>query len=139
MGINHLCYHPNKNIVVPICSSYPPKNDGTNDCSAAIIALNKTSPVSNPIPANQAHTDINNDDDSQFFTTPRKHNHSYTDTRYSNTTTNLVQLNVYQSICQQIPSITTTSLKSLHLKNSILVFKWTENVLMQNSVPNQEH
>ena len=136
MGINHLCYHPNKNIVVPICSSYPPKNDGTNDCSAAIIALNKTSPVSNPTPANQAHTDINNDNDSQFLQPP-ENTITVTLTRVIQilqlTWFSLMYIKVYANRFLQLQQ---HHWKSLHFKNSILVFKWIENVLMHNSVPN---
>ena len=76
-----------------------------------MIALNQPSPVSNLITTNKVDTDVNNDDDSQSFETPRKHNHSDTEINDTNNITSKVHLKLHQIIYQEIPSTTTRSLK----------------------------
>ena len=64
-----------QHIFLPPLSESSPQNDININCSAAIISRNQPSPVSNPTTANQVDTDVKNDDDTNSFATPRKHNH----------------------------------------------------------------
>ena len=48
------------------------QNDITIGCSASIIALIQTTPLSNLTTTNKVDTDVEIDDDSQAFATPRK-------------------------------------------------------------------
>ena len=95
---------PNKTFVVTERSTSSPKNDSTNDCGDSMIALNQPSLVLKLIPINQVDTVINNDDNSNSFATPRKHNNSSPEMRDTNTTTNQVQTNLHTSIYQWITS-----------------------------------
>ena len=76
-----------------------------------MIAQNRPSPISNLITTNQVDNDAKNDGNSQYFVTPRKQNHSYTEIHDTSTTTTQVQIKVHPCICQWIPSTPTTSLK----------------------------
>ena len=51
-----------------------PKDNGTSDCNASMIYLIWTSPVSNLTTTNKVDTNINNNEDSQNFATPKKNN-----------------------------------------------------------------
>ena len=87
------------------------QKDSTNDCGAAMIAINQPSQVSNIIPTNQVDTYFNNYYYSRSFATPKKHNHSDTEIRDKNTTTTQVNIKAHPHLCQWSPSTPTTSLK----------------------------
>ena len=69
--------------------------DSTNNCDVTLIAHDQPSPVSNLTTTNQVDNDINNDDYTQYFTTPRKHNHSTPEITKTTTKTTPVNPNVY--------------------------------------------
>ena len=77
----------NTKLVLPPCSASSPKNDSTNYCGAAMIALNQSSHVSHITTKNKFDTNVKNCDDSQYFETPRKIDHSNPDILDMNTTT----------------------------------------------------
>ena len=54
-------------------------NYSTIDCGEAMISPNRPSTVSKPTTKNQVDTDVNIDDDSNYFSTPIKYNHSSTE------------------------------------------------------------
>ena len=76
--INRIHPSPNKTFCAPSSSEYSPQKDSTDYCGANMVAINQPSPVSNLIPTNQVDTDVNNDYDSQYYSTPRKHDHTDT-------------------------------------------------------------
>ena len=129
--------HPNTKSVVPLRSTSSPKNDSTNDYSAALIAHNQPSPVSNLTTTNQVDTDVNNYGNTQYFATPRRYNHSTPEIRGTNTTITQVQPNVHPRICQRIHATVTTSSKLLSYGSSFLVFKLTGKLSGKHSVKNQ--
>ena len=63
---------PNTTFFAPPQSVYSPQSDRINGCSAAIIARNQPSLVSNLTTTNKFYTDVNNDDVTQSFATPSK-------------------------------------------------------------------
>ena len=48
------------------------KNNISSDCNASMIALIWTSPVSNLTTKNKVDTDVNNNEESQYFKTPKE-------------------------------------------------------------------
>ena len=91
-----------------------------------MIKLNKASPVSNLITTNQVDTDVNNDDDSQYFATPQKRNHSATEICDTNNKTAQVQIKLNHHLCQLSPSTLPKSLKPPTSGKTIFVLKWTQ-------------
>ena len=82
-GFNHVykpiklnCPYPSHNItfIVPSRSFSRSQHDITNDYGVIVISLKQLSPISNLTTTTQVDTDSNNDDDTQYFITPRKHN-----------------------------------------------------------------
>ena len=67
--------YPNTTFVITPPSSLSSQPDSTNDFGVTLIANNQPLPVSNITTTNQVDTDINDDDYSQYFTSPRKHKH----------------------------------------------------------------
>ena len=80
-------------------------------CGVTIIAHKQTLPISNLTTTTQVDTDSNNYYITQYFTTPRKHNHSTPEKPETNTTYTSVQTDVYSRQCQISSSTSTTSLK----------------------------
>ena len=72
------CPHPSTNstFVVPPHLFFILQHDSTNDCGVTIIAHKQTLSVSNLTTTTNVDTDRNNDDDTQYFATPREQNHS---------------------------------------------------------------
>ena len=67
---------PNTKFVVPPSYVLSPRIDINNNGSGAIISYNQPSLVSNLTNTNKFNNDVNNDDDTQYFSAPIKHNHS---------------------------------------------------------------
>ena len=131
-GIGHVYKHtrrswpypsPNKNVFVPPRSVSSQKKDSTRDCGASTIAITRPSPKSKLTTIDNFDTDVNNNDDSQSFVTPRKHNHSATELRDRNNTTTLVQLKPYPRLFQHSPYTPTASLKIPPSRKWYLCFK----------------
>ena len=68
-----------------------------------MIALICPSPVSNLTTTNKVDTDVRNDDNSQSFVPPRKHNHSATELCDKNNTTTHIQLKLHTNLFQRSP------------------------------------
>ena len=81
---------PNKTFVLPSRSMYSSKNDSTRNFGASMIGLIRNSPVPNLTITNKVDADINNDDDSRYFSTTSKHYHSATEFHATNSTTTQV-------------------------------------------------
>ena len=77
----------------------------TNDCSVDIISCNKPSSVSNLITTNQAHNDVDNDDDTHSLATPRKQDHITPEICDTNNTTDPFNPNVHYRLFQHSPSL----------------------------------
>ena len=60
---------------------------------------------------NQVDTNVSNDDYSQYFKIPRKHNHSATEICDTKNKTTQGPLKVHLRLCQHISSMSTSSLK----------------------------
>ena len=67
---NGLKHTPKQYFVLPPCSVSPPKHNSTVGCSASRIDLVNHAPLSNLTTTNNIDTDVNIDDNSQYFVTP---------------------------------------------------------------------
>ena len=67
---NGLKHTPKQHFVLPPRSVSSPKNNSTVDCSAPIIDLVNHAPLSNLTTTNNIDTDVNIDDNPQYFATP---------------------------------------------------------------------
>ena len=65
----------NKSVVTPH-SSLSSQHDITNNSGVTLIACNQPSPTSNLTTTTPFDTDSNNDDNTLYFSTPRKYNNS---------------------------------------------------------------
>ena len=92
-------------------SLFTSQHDITYDCGVTVIAYEKTLPESKLITKTQVDTDINNDDNTHFFETPRKHNNRTPEIPEETTTTTLVQAIANSHLCQMSSTTSTTSLK----------------------------
>ena len=90
--IQSKCKYPSSNSIfaVPQLSLLTSKHDSTNDCGVTIIPHKQNLPVSNLTTTMQVDTDNKNDEDTQYFSTPRKQNHSTSQIPKTNTITNPV-------------------------------------------------
>ena len=103
--------YPKTTFVVPPRSMLAQQSDSTNDCIATIIACKKPSPVSNLTATDQVDTDVNNNDDTQYFATPIKQNNKTSDIRDTNNKTTPDHPSVHSHLFQRSPSTQTTSVK----------------------------
>ena len=102
-----------------------------------MIALNRPSPISNLITTNQVYTEVKNYDNSQYFVTPIKTKHSDTKIYDKKNKTSQVQIKFYPRLCQYSLSTKKYLWNSLHLGNSIFVFKPTGKLTMWKNVTNK--
>ena len=93
------------------------------NCPTSVSKLSRTNKVDN---------DVNNNDDGQYFATPIKHNHSATTIRDTNTTTEQVQFEVHQRLCQKSCSVTKKTFKISLSEREYLCFQ-TEGRTSQSS------
>ena len=87
----------------------------------------------------QVDTDRNDDDNTQSFSTPIKHNLITPEITETNTTTTPVQPTVYSRLFQMSYLTSTTSFKLTLSGKYIFVFRVMVNMLVQTSMPNQGH
>ena len=93
-----------QNCFIPPHSMYSLQHDSTIDCSDTMIVHYRPSLLD---------TDVNNDDDSQYFEDTIKHNKSATEIRDTNTKPTQGQIKLRTLIFKHSPSKPTTSLKLL--------------------------
>ena len=72
--INWKYPYPKTTLIVTPRSAFSPQRDSNNDCSATIFSHNQYLPVSNLTTKNQVDNSVKNNDNTQYFATPIKHN-----------------------------------------------------------------
>ena len=88
-----------------------------------MLDCNRPTSVSNLSCTNKVDNDFNNNDDGQYFATPIKHNHRATTIRDTNTTTEQVQFEVHQRLCQRSCSVTKKTFKISLSEREYLCFQ----------------
>ena len=89
------CPYPStKKIIAPSRSDLSSHCDINNDCSTSLFSHNYLSHVSHLTTATKVDTDRNNDNDTQYFAFPRKHNQRNPKILETATTTTSIRPNV---------------------------------------------
>ena len=110
-------------IILPPRYGLSPHHDITNDCISNLIPHNQPSHLSHLTTTNQVDTDRKNDDETQYFATPRNQYHSTPEIHETTTTTNPVWPNVHSHLCQNSSSTSTASSKLLPSGKEYLCFQ----------------
>ena len=103
--------YPNSTIFIPQHSLFTSKYDRNNNYDVAIISHKQPSPVSILTTTTQVDTNSNNDDNKQYISTTRKHNHSTPEITEITTATTPVQATVNTILLETSSSTLTKSLK----------------------------
>ena len=103
-----------------------------------MISLIQTSPIKITTTKNKVDTDVNNDDNSKSFVTPRRHNNSDTELSDKNIKTTKDKFKVNTRLYQHSPLNPATSLKLLSSVTDYIYFKLMIELPRPPNVTSQE-